>query len=68
MKYRLLKDSKVDPRAKAGVIVYDQRGSDYGLSRDDERILGYECTTVTLNEDGDYPGFVVPRHYLERID
>lgn len=68
MKYRLLKDSKVEPKAKAGTIVYDQWGSDYGLARDDERMLGYACQTVTLNEDGSYPGFVVPSHDLERVD
>lgn len=68
IKYKLLKDSKVNPNAKSGAIVYPLAGSDYGLARDDERILGFECTSVTLNEDGDWPGFVVPRHDLERID
>jgi hypothetical protein len=67
MKYRMKADSKIEPKAVAGTIVYDQRGPDYGLARDDERMFGFACQTVTLNENGDYPGFVVPSHDLERM-
>lgn len=67
MAYILKKDSAINAKAKAGMIVYDQRGPDYGLAGDDTRALGYACQTVTLNANGDYPGFVVPSHDLERI-
>lgn len=67
VQYRLLKDSKLEPKAVAGSVVYRLRKHDYGLSRDDERILGYPCESVTLNSDGDYPSFVVPLHDLQEI-
>lgn len=54
--------------AKAGDAVYDQRGHDYGLASDDTRITGIEHVTVTLNENGDYPGFTVPKHHLIKVD
>lgn len=67
MKYRMKHDSKLEPRAKAGTIVYSQRGPDYGLARDDERMTGIPHRTVTLNSNGDYPGFTVPAHDLEVV-
>ena len=66
-KYRMKRDSKINSFAKAGTIVYPQRGPDYGLASADTRAFGYECMTVTLNADGSYPGFVVPVHDLEKI-
>lgn len=48
-----------------GAIVYSCLRSDYGLSSDDTRILGYPCISVTLNEDGDYPGYSIAYHDLE---
>jgi hypothetical protein len=65
--YRMLRDSKLEPRATAGTAVYEQAGYDYGLSSDDTRITGIEHISVTLNEDGDYPGFTVPVHDLEPL-
>lgn len=67
-KYRMKVDSKIEDKAKAGTIVYDQKGWDYGLASDDTRAFGYPCQTVTLKEDGDYPGFVVPSHDLEEVE
>lgn len=52
---------------KAGTIVYSQTGWDYGLANDDSRATGIEHKTVTLNADGDYPGFTVPVFDLEEI-
>lgn len=66
-KYRMLADSKVNEKVKAGATVYDQRGYDYGLARDDTRATGVEHITVTLNADGDYPGFTVPVTALEKV-
>jgi hypothetical protein len=64
MKYKL----KVDRfQHKAGAIVYDQRGYDYGLASDDTRYTGIQHVSVTLNEDGDYPGFTVAERDLEKI-
>lgn len=63
-KYILNKDSKVNPAVKAGSIVYELRGSDYGLARDDTAMLGYECKSVTLDPEGGYPSFSVPAHDL----
>ncbi len=66
-KYRTLKDSIVEPSVKAGSIVYRQRGWDYGLASDDTRATGVEHVSVTLNEDGDYPGFTIPLRDLEEV-
>ena len=52
---------------KAGDFVYSLRGPDYGLANMDSRGYGEEYTSVTLNEDGDYPGFTVPVRLLEAV-
>ncbi len=62
MKYKLLKD-RFD--YKVGTIVYDQSGYDYGLSREDTEDTGIEHISVTLKENGDYPGFTVAVRDLE---
>lgn len=67
-KYKMLRDSKVNPDIKAGDTVYELIFNDYGLASDHSRFSGFECMSVTLSPDGDYPGFVVPLHDLERID
>jgi hypothetical protein len=65
--YRLLKDSEIEPKAKAGTLVYDCKGHDYGCANDDTRMTGIEHQSVTLNADGDYPFFTVPTRDLEKI-
>lgn len=50
---------------KAGTTVYKLKYSDYGLASDDTRITGIEHTSVTLNEDGGYPSFTVPKTDIE---
>lgn len=55
--WKLLTDSKLEPAAKAGTIVYDPKGYDYGLASDDTRMTGREHRSVTLNADGSYPTF-----------
>lgn len=67
-KYRMLKDSKLEAKATAGTVVYPLIYHDYGSAGDDQRAFGYECKSMTLKENGDYPYFVVPFHDLERID
>lgn len=51
----------------AGTIVYDSRKYDYGLANDDTRLFGIEHVSVTLEPDGDYPCFTVPKHDLEEM-
>lgn len=59
MHYIVLKQSELEPKATVGSVVYPIRRPDYGTARDDERSLGVPCRSVTLNEDGDYPFFVM---------
>lgn len=56
-----------NPELPIGSTVYLQRGHDYGLARDDSRANGHEHVSVTLNPDGDYPGFTIRRDLLEAI-
>jgi len=65
MKYRILKDSKLEPKAKAGTIVYRCRFNDYGCADDDEYVTGVEHIACTLNENGNYPFFTVPKPDLD---
>lgn len=59
--YRMLKDAKLEPKATAGTAVYLLREWDYGLAGDDSRMTGVEHVSVTLDPDGGYPSFTVPR-------
>ena len=65
-KYVVLSDRTIrgESFVKKGDYVYDQKGYDYGLASDDTRMTGVEHVTVTLNENGDYPGFTIPRNHL----
>ena len=63
--YILTTDSKVEPTAKAGTVVYPCRKPDYGLASYDARMLGVPCRAMTLSPDGDYPFFVVPCHDMK---
>ena len=67
-KYRLLRDSIHEPKAKTGTVVYSIKWSDAGLASADTRLTGIRHRTVTLNEDGDYPGFTVPEDDIELIE
>lgn len=66
-KYRVKQDRIVrgETWVKAGETVYTQKGYDYGLARDDTNMTGIQHVSVTLNADGDYPGFTIPRDDLE---
>ncbi len=64
LKYRLKTDIWGHPK---GSIVYDQKYHDYGLAEDDSRLTGVPHISVTLNENGGYPGFTVATHDLEKI-
>lgn len=66
-KYRLKSDSQLEPRAKAGTIVYGIAGHDYGLASDDSRITGVPHTSVTLDPQGGPPSFTIPTDALEVV-
>jgi len=51
----------------AGALVYDRNSWDYGLASDDSRLTGILHVTVTDNENGDPPGFTIPKGYLEEV-
>lgn len=63
--YRVKKDSKLEPKARAGSTIYSINGWDYGLAKDDTRMTGVEHVSVTLNSDGSSPFFTIPRADLE---
>lgn len=65
-KYKMLKDSKLEPRAKTGCTVYSCAHSDYGMADDDTCMSGVVHVSVTLNSDGSYPFFTVPTDHVER--
>lgn len=67
-RFLLLKDRVLrgELQARAGDVVYTSKGYDYGLASDDTRLTGIEHVSVTLNENGDYPSFTVPRADLKQ--
>lgn len=56
-----------DGIAKIGDTVFECAYYDYGLSRDDTNLSGEKYTSMTLNENGDYPLFTVPIRCLQKI-
>lgn len=68
MKFKVLKDSRLESSAKAGTFVYACRHADYGCASDDTRATGIEHISVTLDVNGNYPFFTMPRPDLERVD
>jgi hypothetical protein len=50
-----------------GDTVYHLGMHDYGLAGDDTRTTGVEHVSVTLNSDGSYPSFTIPRYLLREI-
>lgn len=52
---------------KAGEVVYEWRGHDYGLARDDSYITKRPHISVTKNEDQSHPFFTVQESDLEEL-
>lgn len=52
---------------ESGDIVYDLVKPDHGLANQDTRETGIEHKSVTLDENGDYPSFIIPINQLEEI-
>ncbi len=67
VKYRMLSNSILEPKATRGATVYSIRSHDYGLANDDTRMTGRHHTSVTLDPNGGYPFFTVPTDELEMI-
>ena len=51
----------------AGTMVYEFRYTDYGLANDDTRATGVEHVSVTLDAEGKWPSFTVPKSHLEPL-
>lgn len=66
--FRMLKDSPIEPKAKAGTIVYPCVKCDYGCASDDTAVTGVEHMSMTLSKNGDYPFFTVPMPDMEVVD
>lgn len=66
--FRVLRaDRSANKTLEAGMIVYRCSGPDYGCSGDDTRMTGIEHVAMTLNEDGSYPFFTIPKEDLEEV-
>lgn len=66
--FKLLRaDRAANKSLKIDDIVYDFRSHDYGCANDDTRITGIEHCSVTLDADGGYPFFTIPKMDLEEI-
>lgn len=61
MKYMLLQSRFEHP---AGTIAYTCSYNSFGLISDDENETGEPHLFLTLNEDGDYPGFTIPSSHV----
>jgi len=66
-KYKLLKDSTLQPQHKAGDTVYEFEGHDFGCVRDDMQYGGIESIAVVASPDQEPPFFTVPVEDLEEI-
>lgn len=66
-RFKLLTDSKLEPRATAGTIVYRCSGYDYGCARDDYAATGIPHIALTLDPTGDYPFFTHPAPDAEEL-
>jgi len=66
--YKMLVDSRLEPKATKGTTVYDCRGYDYGTASLDTRMSGIEHMSVTLDPEGGYPFFTVPVDAVELIE
>jgi hypothetical protein len=67
--FKLLRaDRAAHKGLEPGQTVYDTKGHDYGLANDDTRMTGIEHVSVTLDENGEYPFFTIPKADLEKIE
>jgi hypothetical protein len=67
MKYRLLKDSVINPDVIAGTSVYECLEEDFGCAKAESEFTGRPHISVTLDASGGYPCFVVPAEDLVEV-
>lgn len=58
--YIVSKDSKLEPKAVAGSVIYASQHYDYGLASEDTAVTGIEHRSFTLDPEGGYPFFTMP--------
>ena len=64
LSYKLLVDRF---EYKAGTIVYEYNGYDYGLARDDIIVTGVYHVNMTTDPSGGTPFFTVPLDDVEQL-
>lgn len=67
MPWRVLKQSKLEKRAKPGTVIYSCIEPGYGVANLDTRVSGIKHGSFTLKEDGGYPFFTMPMRDVEKI-
>jgi hypothetical protein len=66
-KFRVLKQSKLERKAKPGTIIYGFTGPHtYGIVSLDNKVTGIKHGAFTLKPDGDYPFFTMPLSDVEK--
>jgi hypothetical protein len=63
--YILIEDYDGYPK---GAKVYFCNMNDFGCSKDDSIETGEDYISVTLNSNGDYPFFTIPKDLLKECD
>lgn len=58
-------DRAANTSIKVGDPVFYCRGHDYGMASDDTALTGIQHVSVTLDENGDYPFFTIPREDIQ---
>ncbi len=66
-KYKLLKDSHLQPHIKAGATIYEFDGNDWGCVRDDMMYGGLTTKAMIESPTADAPFFTVPVEDLELL-
>lgn len=65
--YKMLEDSKLEPKVVKGTTVFKCLKHDYGCANDDTRNTGIRHISLTLNSSGDYPFFTAPESAIEAL-
>ncbi len=66
-KFRVLKQSKLERKAKPGKIIYACIQHGYGVAKLDTRVTGIPHGSFTLKSNGDYPFFTMPTTDVQRL-
>lgn len=62
--FKVVRSDRSATPVDIGATVYPCKGWDYGCSSEDSRHLGIEFVSVTLEADGGYPFFTIPKEDL----